>query len=108
MYRKNHERIARDVTQDSLEYANGGGAREFACKLKCRDKSRDSKNGTSDKAGEAFPQIVIHDAEICIGNFECGVQDKRYCRRDNDWEGFAHVADFLYRFLAQPSAGEKE
>ena len=76
MYSENHERIAGDVSQDSLENANGGDVRNFACKQEHRDKPDNACNGACDKLGEALAQVVVHNAEIWTRRFQKGVGDK--------------------------------
>ena len=73
MHGENHKRVARDVAQDSLDDTDGGDIREFVGENEGGYKARDAEERTGDKNGERFPEDVVHDAEIRVGNFEIRV-----------------------------------
>ena len=73
MYGEDNESVARDVPQYSLDEADGGDVWNLVCRDKGGYKACDAENGTGDKNPQVFPEIVIHDAEIRVGNFEVGV-----------------------------------
>ena len=97
MYGENHERIARDVAEDTLGNADGDDVRLFVGENESAYEARDAEEGTRDKNAEVFPEVVVHDAEIRIWNFECGVEDE--CRNGAGY----HKAprDTFFSFPAQ-------
>lgn len=50
--RENHECVARDVAQDSLDDADGGDIREFVGENEGGYKARDAEEGTGDEYRE--------------------------------------------------------
>ena len=113
MNRENHECVARDVAQDSLDDTDGGDVWQFIGGDECGHKASDTEERTCYKNGERFPEVVVHDAEIRIWNFECSVENERRdgCG-DHKTPGNAFfpfpTECVANRFLAQPSAGEEE
>ena len=73
MHGENHKRIARDVAQDSLDDTDGGDVWQFIGGDECGHKASDTEERTCYKNGERFPEDVVHDAEIRVGNFEIRV-----------------------------------
>ena len=114
---ENHECVAGDVSQNAFGNADGDDVRELACQKECRDEADYACDGTCDKLGEAFAQVVVHDAEIRTRRFQKGVGDKA-CDSDggNDRRVFRGVnctrrngaVDFFDGFLAKISAAEEE
>ena len=117
MNRKNHKCVAGDISEDSLENADGDDVWNFACKQERGDEADNACDGTCDKLGEALAQVVIHDAEIWTRRFQKGVGDKASdsdggnegrvfrgvgCARRNG------VVYFLDGFLAKKTASEEE
>ena len=74
---ENHERIAGNVPQDALDYTDGRDVGQPVGENEGGHKACDTEEGTGDKNPEVFPEIVIHDAEIRVGNFEVGVGTER-------------------------------
>ena len=114
---KNYERIAGNVAEYSLENADGCNVWNFACKQECGDESDDACDGTCDKLGEAFTQVVIHDAEIRTRRFQKSVGNKTDdANRCDDCCVFHGVCiicrngavDFFDGFLAETTAPEEK
>ena len=77
MHGENYERVPRNVPQDSLENSDGSDVGQSVGKNKGGYKARDTEDGTGDKNRKAFAQIVVHDAEIRVRDFDVGVGDER-------------------------------
>lgn len=110
---ENHERVARDVAQNSFEYANGRDIRQPVGENEGGHKACDTEEGTGDKNPEVLPEIVVHDAEIWVGNFKCCVKNEcsdgcGYYKAPGD--AFCpFCAEFVAdRFLAKPTTGKEK
>ena len=73
---KNYERIAGNVAEDSLENADGCNVWNLACEQERGDEADNACDGTCDKLGKAFAQVVVHDAEIRTRRFQERIGDK--------------------------------
>ena len=114
---ENHKCVAGNIAEDSLENADGGNVWNFACEQERGDEADNACNGTCDKLGEAFAQVVVHDAKIRTRRFQKSVGDKA-CDSDggNDDCVFCGVSctrrngvvDFFDGFLAEKTASEEE
>ena len=111
--RENHECVARDVSQDSFDCSDGGDVWNLVGCDKGGYKACDAEERTGDEYREGFSEVVIHDAEIRVRDFECSVENERRdgCG-DHKTPGNAFfpfpTECVANRFLAQPTAGEKE
>ena len=114
---ENHERIAGNVAEDSLENADGGNVWNLACEQERGDKADNACNGTCDKLGEALAQVIVHDAEIRTRRFQKSVCDKAYdSDGGDDRRVFCGVSctcrngavDFFDGFFAEKTASEEE
>ena len=73
---KNYERVAGDVSQDAFGNADGSNVRNLACKQECGYETDNACDGTCNKLGETFAQVVVHDAEIRTRRFQERIGDK--------------------------------
>ena len=111
--RENHECVARDVSQDSFDCSDGPDVWNLVGCDKGGYKPCDTEEGAGYEYREGFSEVVVHDAEIRVGSFECGVENER---RDGCGGHKAprnpffplHAESVANGVLAQPSAGEKE
>ena len=109
MYGENYEGVPRDVPQDSLENADRGDIGQPVGENEGGYKARDAEDGAGDKNRKAFAQVVVHDAEIRIWDFNECVGNKR----DDGGCGKNQVAFCIATFpfqesLAHPSIRKKE
>ena len=73
MYGEDYECVARDVAENSLDDADGGRVRQPVGENECTYKASDAEEGTGDKNPQVFSEVVVHDAEVRVWNFEIGV-----------------------------------
>ena len=73
---ENHKCVAGNIAEDSLENADGSNVRNLACKQECGYETDNACDGTCDKLGKAFAQVVVHDAEIRTRRFQERIGDK--------------------------------
>lgn len=114
---EDYERVAGNAAEDSLENADGGNVWNLACEQERGDKADNACNGTCDKLGKAFAQVVVHDAEIWARRFQKSVCEKA-CDSDggNDRRVFRSVSgarrngavNFFDGFFAEKTASEEE
>ena len=114
---EDYECIAGDVSQDAFGNADGSNVRNLACKQECGYETDNACDGTCNKLGETFAQVVVHDAEIRARRFQKSVGDKT-CNSDGDNDSCVFcgvsgarrngVVDFFDGFLAKISAAEEK
>ena len=114
---ENYKCVAGNVSENSLENADGRKVRNLACKQECGYETDNACDRTCDKLGEALAQVVIHNAEIRVRRFQERIGDKT-CNSegDNDSCVFCGVSgarrngavDFFDGFLAEKTASEEE
>ena len=73
---EDYECIAGDVSQNAFGNADGSNVRNLACKQECGYETDNACDGTCDKLGKAFAQVVVHDAEIRTRRFQERIGDK--------------------------------
>ena len=109
MYGENYEGVPRDVPQNSLENADRCDIGQPVGENEGGYKARDAEDGAGDKNRKAFAQIVVHDAEIRVGNFNECVGDERDdggCGENQ--VAFGTAAFTFQESLAHPSICKKE